>query len=207
MKPMTESVCNTPRFEFLAAPIAGVWLVRRKPITDARGFFARAYCADEFRAVGLVRPIVQINHSYSRVAGTVRGLHFQHPPHHETKIVSCPVGRIHDVAVDLRVGSPTYLQSFGVELSAENRMSLVIPPGCAHGFQTLCDDAETLYYVTSPYHGAAEDGLNPFDPALAIRWPLTVTEVSERDAQRMLIDTVTYSGLRGPFDRDGDGGV
>lgn len=200
MKSMQETVCITPRFDFLVTPIAGVWQVRRKPIMDARGFFARAYCADEFQAIGLMQPIVQINHSYSRAAGTVRGLHFQHPPHHETKIVSCPVGRIYDVAVDLRQGSPTYLQAFGAELSAENRMSLVIPPGCAHGFQALCDDAETQYYVTSPYHGAAEDGLNPLDPILAIRWPLAVTELSDRDAQRTLIDPVTYAGIAGPFE-------
>lgn len=199
MKTMTEPVRTTPRFDFLPTPISGVWQVRRKHITDARGFFARAYCAEEFQTIGLVRPIAQINHSYSRVAGTVRGLHFQHPPYHETKIVSCPVGRIYDVAVDLRRGSPTYLHAFGVELSADNRMCLVIPPGCAHGFQTLCNDAETLYYVTASYHGPAEDGLNPFDPILAIRWPLTVTEVSDRDAQRALIDPAAYAGITGPF--------
>ena len=200
MNAMGDVVRATQRFDFLVTPIAGVWVVRRKPIADARGFFARAYCAEEFRTIGLVRPILQINHSYSRVAGTVRGLHFQHPPHHETKIVGCPVGRIYDVVVDLRRGSPTYLQWFGAELSAENRASLVIPPGCAHGFQTLCDDAETLYYVTAPYHGAAEDGLSPFDPALAIRWPLAVTEVSERDAQRTPIDPETYPGIAELFE-------
>lgn len=195
MNRMNDSVRTSPRFDFVATPIAGVWQVRRKPAVDSRGFFARAYCSEEFKTIGVVQSVVQINHSYSRIAGTVRGLHFQHPPHHETKIVSCPVGRIFDVAVDLRRNSPTYLHTFGAELSAENRTCLVIPPGCAHGFQTLCDEAETLYYVTSPYHGAAEDGLNPFDPVLAIRWPLAATEVSERDAQRALIDRVTYAGI------------
>lgn len=200
-----ESALATPRFNFLPTAIAGVWLVRRKPIADARGFFARDYCAEEFRAIGLVQPIAQINHSHSRVAGTVRGLHFQHAPHHETKIVGCPVGRIYDVAVDLRRGSPTYLRWFGTELSAGNGARLVIPPGCAHGFQTLCDGAETLYYVTAPYHGAAEDGLSPFDPALDIRWPLAATEVSDRDAQRAPIDSATYPGITGFFEEPGDG--
>lgn len=186
---MAEAV-STPRFTFTPTPLAGVWLVRRKPIADARGFFARAYCADEFRTIGLALPIAQINHSYSRHAGTVRGLHFQHPPHHETKIVSCPAGRIFDVAVDLRYGSPTYLQWFGAELSAQAGDALVVPPGCAHGFQTLQDDAQTLYCVTAPYSGAAEDGLNPFDAALGVRWPLAATEVSERDAQRPPLDPV-----------------
>lgn len=184
---MAEAV-STTRFTFAPAPLAGVWLVRRKPIADARGFFARAYCADEFRAIGLALPIAQINHSYSRRAGTVRGLHFQHPPHHETKIVSCPAGRIFDVAVDLRRGSPTFLQWFGTELSAQAGDALVVPPGCAHGFQTLEDDAQTLYCVTAPYSGVAEDGLNPFDASLGVRWPLAATEVSERDAQRPPLD-------------------
>ena len=119
----------TARFRFEPTPLAGVWLVQRQPIADARGFFARLYCAEEFAAIGLAEPPVQINHSYSRHAGTVRGLHFQHPPHPETKIVSCPAGRIFDVAVDLRRGSPTFLQWFGAELSAENQRSLVVPPG------------------------------------------------------------------------------
>lgn len=185
----------TPRFEFHPTPLAGVWRVARKPIRDARGFFARLYCAEEFRAIGLDLPIAQINHSHSRQAGTVRGLHFQHPPHHETKIVSCPVGAIFDVAVDLRRGSPTFLQWYGAELSAANQQSLVIPPGFAHGFQTLSTDAETIYFVTAPYSGAAEDGVHPFDPAVGIVWPVPPTEVSERDAKRAMLDRGSYGGV------------
>lgn len=185
----------TPRFEFHPTPLAGVWRVARKPIRDARGFFARLYCAEEFAAIGLTLSIAQINHSHSRLAGTVRGLHFQHPPHHETKIVSCPVGRIFDVAVDLRRDSPTYLQWYGAELSAENQQCLVIPPGFAHGFQTLDADSETIYFVTAPYSGAAEDGVHPFDPAINVAWPLPAAEVSERDAKRAMIDRATYPGI------------
>jgi dTDP-4-dehydrorhamnose 3,5-epimerase len=191
---MTMQTVATPRFDFEATPLAGVWLVQRKPIGDARGFFARLYCAEEFRAIGVQVALSQLNHSFSRQAGTVRGLHFQHAPHQETKIVSCPAGRIYDVAVDLRRGSPTFLQWFGTELSAENQRSLVIPPGFAHGFQTLSDNAQTLYCVTEAYHAAAEDGLSPFDPALGVRWPLAATEVSARDAQRAAIDPATYPG-------------
>jgi dTDP-4-dehydrorhamnose 3,5-epimerase len=188
----------TARFGFEPTPLAGCWLVQRRPIADARGFFARLYCAEEFAAIGLAGPPVQINHSYSRHAGTVRGLHFQHPPHHETKIVSCPAGRIFDVAVDLRRGSPTFLQWFGAELSAENQRSLVVPPGFAHGFQTLVDDSQTLYAVTAPYSGAAEDGVNPFDAAVGVAWPLAATEVSPRDAQRAALDRASYSGIAWP---------
>lgn len=188
---------DSARFVFEPTPLAGVWLVQRKPIADARGFFARLYCADEFGAIGLRSPPAQLNHSYSRHAGTVRGLHFQHPPHQETKIVSCPAGRIFDVAVDLRRGSPTFLQWFGAELSAENQRSLVVPPGFAHGFQTLVDDSQTLYCVTAPYHAAAEDGVQPFDPAIGVRWPLAATEVSPRDAQRALLDAAAYAGIAG----------
>jgi dTDP-4-dehydrorhamnose 3,5-epimerase len=193
MKPVA-----TARFRFEPTPLAGVWLVQRQPIADARGFFARLYCAEEFAAIGLASPPVQLNHSYSRHAGTVRGLHFQHPPHHETKIVSCPAGRIFDVAVDLRRGSPTYLQWFGAELSAENQRSLVVPPGFAHGFQTLEDDSQTLYAVTAPYSGAAEDGVNPFDAAVGVAWPLAASEVSPRDAQRASIDRASYTGIAWP---------
>lgn len=195
MKPVA-----TARFRFEPTSLAGVWLVQRQPIADARGFFARLYCAEEFAAIGLTGPPVQINHSYSRHAGTVRGLHFQHPPHHETKIVSCPAGRIFDVAVDLRRGSPTFLQWFGAELSAENQRSLVVPPGFAHGFQSLEDNSQTLYAVTAPYSGAAEDGVNPFDAAVGVAWPLPATEVSPRDAQRASIASAGYAGVAWPVE-------
>ncbi|WP_367848648.1 dTDP-4-dehydrorhamnose 3,5-epimerase [Rhodoferax sp. WC2427] len=185
----------TPRFHFQPTPLAGLWLAQRQPIRDARGFFARFYCAQEFAAIGVVQPLAQINHSFSHQPGTLRGLHFQHPPHAETKVVSCLSGRIFDVAVDLRSGSPTFLQWFGVELSAQAQNSLVIPPGFAHGFQTLEPDSEILYLVTTAYSAEFEDGLHPLDPALAIDWPLPVAEISARDAQRPLLDVATYAGV------------
>lgn len=186
---------NTPRFAFSSTPLAGLWQVQRQPIRDARGFFARYYCAQEFATIGLAQPLAQINHSFSSQPGTLRGLHFQHPPHAETKVVSCLSGRIFDVAVDLRRGSPSFLQWFGVELSAQAQNSLVIPPGFAHGFQTLEADSEILYLVTAAYSAEFEDGLNPLDPALAIAWPLAVGEISARDAQRPLLDRAHYPGM------------
>lgn len=133
---------------------------------------------------GVPARIAQINHSYSAKRGTVRGLHFQYPPHAEIKLVSCVRGRVFDVAVDLRAGSPTFLQWHALELSAERHNSLLVPRGFAHGFQALEDDCELLYLTSTPYAQAAEDGLNPTDSRLGhggISWPLAITECSDRD--------------------------
>jgi len=199
---MTLVNFDTPRFRFAPTPLAGVWQLGRKPLADTRGSFMRSYCAREFEAIGLTRPIVQINHSASARRGTVRGLHFQHPPHGETKIVDCVAGRIFDVALDLRAGSPTFLRWFGIELSAGNRQGLIIPPGVAHGYQTLEDDAEVMYLVDAPYRADREDGVNPFDPAIAIAWPLPASEVSARDAERAHLDVAAFTGIgEAPDDR------
>jgi dTDP-4-dehydrorhamnose 3,5-epimerase len=190
-----DTPITTPRFSFLPAPLAGIWRVQRSHIGDARGFFSRFYCAQEFSVIGMTTPLAQINHSLSRLRGTVRGLHFQHLPHAETKVVTCISGRIFDVAVDLRRGSPSFLHWFGTELSAQNQESLVIPPGFAHGYQSLSNDAEIIYLVTTAYSAKAEDGVNPFDPAVGIRWPDPIGEVSERDARRKMLDLADYAGL------------
>ena len=183
------------RFDFHDMPLPGLKLVQRKPIADARGFFARFYCAEEFRAAGLDKPVAQINHTLTRSKGAVRGLHFQHPPHAETKLVSCIAGAVFDVAVDLRAGSPAYLRWHGEILSAENQRSLLIPEGFAHGFQTLTEDCELLYLHTAPFHPGAEGAVNIADPALAIQWPLPVSELSERDRTHPFIDA-HFSGIR-----------
>lgn len=183
------------RFDFHDTPLHGLKLVQRKPISDARGFFARFYCADEFRAAGLDKAIAQINHTLTRSKGAVRGLHFQHPPHAEIKLVSCLSGAVFDVAVDLRADSPTFLRWHGETLSAENRRSLLIPEGFAHGFQTLTEDCELIYLHAAPFHPEAEGALNVADPALAIQWPLPVSELSERDRVHPFIDT-HFSGIR-----------
>ena len=168
--------------------------VERKPIADSRGFFTRLYCAEAFRAAGCKKAVAQINHTLTRVAGTVRGMHFQHRPHAEIKIVSCLRGEVFDVAVDLRGDSPTFLRWHAEALSADNHRTLVIPEGFAHGFQTLTDDCEMLYFHTAAYHAPAEGGLNPSDPRLAVHWPLPVEGVSPRDASHPMLDG-TFTGL------------
>lgn len=175
-------------FDFIPTPLAGLTLVQRKVIEDHRGFLSRFYCADEFRDGCLNKPIVQINHTLTKNKGAVRGMHFQYPPHAETKLVSCLRGEIFDVAVDLRYGSPTFLQWHGVVLSAQNRRSLLIPEGFAHGFQTLTEDCELIYLHTAAYHPESEGALNLVDPRLAIAWPLSPAEISERDRNHKLIE-------------------
>lgn len=182
------------RFTFTATPLQGLWQVVRHPQRDERGFFARFFCATEFLHAGVDRPIAQINHSHTSRRGSVRGLHFQHPPHAETKVVNCVRGEVFDVAVDLRRGSPTFLHWHGARLSADNGHGLVIPPGFAHGFQTLSDDCELIYLHTVPYTPAAEGALNIADPRLAIRWPLPIADVSARDRAHPFIDD-DYAGV------------
>ena len=170
------------RFDFISTPLTGLKLVQRKAIEDHRGFLSRLYCAEEFSEAGIIKkPIAQINHTLTRKKGAVRGLHFQHAPHAETKLVSCLKGEIWDVAVDLRSNSPTFLQWHGEILSAANRKSLLIPEGYAHGFQALTEDCELIYLHTEPYHPEAEGAFNVSDPRLSITWSLPIGELSERD--------------------------
>jgi dTDP-4-dehydrorhamnose 3,5-epimerase len=178
----------TARFDLLPTPLAGLHLLQRKPLGDSRGYLERLFCLEELADVLAGRHIVQINHTLTASRGTVRGLHFQRPPHAETKFVSCLRGEVFDVAVDLRRNSPTFLRWHGEILGAENHRTLIIPEGFAHGFQTLCDDCEMLYFHTTAYHAEAEGGVHALDPALAIQWPLPVTGMSPRDTQHAKID-------------------
>lgn len=177
------------RFHIESTPLAGLKQVTRQPLGDARGWFERLYCAEELAAAADLPFLpVQINRSCTRAVGAVRGMHFQSPPHAEIKLVSCLAGEVYDVAVDLRAGSPTFLHWYGVRLSAQNRVSLLIPQGFAHGFQTLAPDAELLYLHSAAYAPEAEGGVHPRDPALGIAWPLEITEMSPRDAGRPLLE-------------------
>lgn len=185
------------RFDVIDTPLAGLKVVQRKPIRDARGYFSRFFCAEEFRQAGLNDRIAQINHSHSKIAGTVRGMHYQRPPHAETKFVSCIRGEIFDVAVDLRRNSPTFLKWHGEILSAENQRSLLIPEGFAHGFQTLTEDCELLYLVSAAYAPTAEGGVNAQDPMLKIEWPLPVAEMSEKDRSVLFLPS-DYTGIEMP---------
>ena len=174
-------------FEFKSTLLNGLTLVQRKVNEDQRGFLSRFFCVDEFREAGFNMPISQINHTLTRNKGSMRGFHFQYPPYAETKLVSCLHGEVFDVAVDLRNGSSTFLQWYGTILTAQNRQSLLIPKGFAHGFQTLTDDCELVYLHTESYHPEAEGGLNAADPMLRVEWPLEVTDISDRDRNHQLI--------------------
>ena len=175
-------------------PMAGLKRVQRQRLGDRRGFLSRLFCVDELAAVGWLKPIAQINHTYTAKQGAVRGMHFQRLPHAEMKLVSCLRGEAWDVALDLRAGSPTFLHWHALQLSADNGNALLIPEGFAHGFQALTDDVELLYCHSAAYAAEAEGGLNPTDPRLGIRWPLAVTEVSDRDAGHPLI-TSDFEGM------------
>jgi len=169
------------RFDLIETPLAGLIALRRRPCGDSRGFLERIYCADELAPALESRRIAQINRTLTQLPGTVRGLHFQYPPHAETKVVTCLRGSVFDVAVDLRRGSPSFLAWYGRVLSADNRESLIIPEGFAHGFQTLEHDCELLYLHTAPYTPQCEGGLDALDATFNIRWPREVTQRSERD--------------------------
>lgn len=167
------------RFE--ATAIAGAWLVSPEPAVDERGYFARLWCRDEFAARGIDIQMPQASVSYSRTAGTVRGLHFAKNPALEGKLVRCQRGRIFDVLVDLRADSSSYLTHVAVELDAERHVALYVPPGVAHGFQTLMDGCEVHYMMSEPYRPDLAAGVRHDDPAFGINWPLPVSAIAERD--------------------------
>jgi dTDP-4-dehydrorhamnose 3,5-epimerase len=176
------------RFNFIQTPLSGLKLIQRKALEDHRGFFSRFYCVDEFANAGINIPIVQINHTLTCNKGTVRGLHFQYPPHAETKLVSCLKGAIWDVTIDLRNDSKTYLKWHGEILSAKNKKSLYIPKGFAHGFQTLTDDCELIYLHSAVYEPSAEGVINVRDSKICIDWPDVITEISDRDTNAIMIN-------------------
>jgi len=182
------------RFTVADLPLAGLKLVERQKVGDGRGFLSRLFCAEDLAAAGWQKPIAQINQTYTAKRGTVRGMHFQFPPHAEMKLVSCLRGKVWDVAVDLRRGSDTVLHWHAEELSADNQKALLIPEGFAHGFQALTDDVELLYCHSAFFHDEAQGGLDPRDQKLAIEWPLEITELSDRDIQHPRIDE-TFAGV------------
>jgi len=167
---------------FLPTPLSGAYLIEPEQLSDERGFFARTWCSKEFGEMGISPSLVQCNISFNRKKGTLRGMHFQKTPYEEAKVVRCTQGRIYDVMVDLRPESGTFKQWFGAELSAENRLSLYIPGGFAHGFLTLADDAEVLYLMSEFFHPECASGVRWNDPAFSIAWPGEVSVISDRDA-------------------------
>jgi dTDP-4-dehydrorhamnose 3,5-epimerase len=183
------------RFDFKDTNLKGLRVILRQPIVDVRGSFQRVFCEKEFSEERPIVPINQINLSYTKGVGTIRGFHFQYPPYSETKIITCLKGRVFDVAVDLRTNSKTFLKWFGIELSAENYKSLIIPEGFAHGFQSLTNDCELLYIHTNYYNADAEGGIHFQDPKISVKWPLPFVNISKRDQSHPLLDS-TFKGIK-----------
>jgi len=182
------------RLTITELPLAGLKLVERRRLGDSRGFLSRLFCAEELGSAGWQKPVVQINHTLTAKRGTVRGMHYQLPPHAEMKLVSCLRGRVWDVAADLRQGSETFLHWHAEELSDDNQRALLIPEGYAHGFQALTEDVELLYCHSAAFHEEAQGGLNPRDLTLAIEWPLEITELSDADDHHPVVDEV-FAGV------------
>jgi dTDP-4-dehydrorhamnose 3,5-epimerase len=178
----------------LLTSIPGLVVIETTPYFDHRGAFTRLFCHRELSELIGLRHIVQINYSRTSTVGAVRGIHFQYPPHMEMKMVRCLKGRVWDVAVDLRRGSPTFLHWHAEELTLENARMMVIPEGFAHGFQALDPESELMYLHTAFYTSNSEGGLRHDDPRLAIRWPLPVKDLSHRDTNHTLIEP-NFTGL------------
>lgn len=183
------------RFTITDLPIKGPMVVKRNRIGDERGFLSRLFCAEELTQAGWNKPIIQINHTLTELAGTVRGIHYQNPPYTEMKLVTCVRGEVWDVAVDLRHGSPTFLKWHAELLTAENGRALLIPEGFGHGFQTVTDNCELIYLHSEAYKPEAEAGVRFDDPTLRINWPLQITVSSERDRSHPWINT-NFKGIK-----------
>lgn len=166
---------------FKKTKFEGVFVVSLEPLIDKRGFFARTYCKKEFDKINHEGEFVQINHSYNKHKGTIRGMHFQSPPFQEVKLIRCISGSVFDVIVDLRQKSPTFLQYFSIKLSAENKKMIYVPKNFAHGFQTLSENSELIYHHTEFYNPKTDSGIRFDDPKLNINWPLEPKMISEKD--------------------------
>ena len=180
--------------KFNETKIKGLYIAELELFSDDRGFFARAYCNKELEKINIEKPITQINHSSTSTVGAIRGMHYQNTPYTEIKMVRCIVGEIFDVAIDLRKDSDTFLQWHGEYLNSKNFKMMVIPEGFAHGFQVIKPNSELLYFHTESYTQKAESGLLFNDEKIGIRWPLQVTDISDRDLRCKLI-TKEFKGL------------
>jgi len=179
---------------FNLLPLAGAFTIDVQPFQDSRGFFTRTFCEKEFGEKSLVQHFVQANHSGTNGKGVITGMHFQYPPYGETKLVKCVQGSIFDVIVDVRAGSPTFLQWYGAELSADNKRMMYVPVGFAHGFQSLTDYSEITYMVSDFYNKESEGGVRYDDEKVKIDWPLSVSLVSDKDQKIPLID-LSFKGV------------
>ena len=166
---------------FTETKLKGAFIIEPERLEDERGFFARTFCRMEFEAHGLNPNLVQCSVSYNKLKGTLRGMHYQIPPHEEAKLIRCTMGAIYDVMLDLRPNSPTYRQWVSAELTGENRLTLYVPEGIAHGFQTLQDQTEVLYQMSEFYNAESARGVRWDDPFFAIQWPGKPLAISRKD--------------------------
>jgi len=180
--------------KIIDTPIAGVKVIESLPLIDARGSFERWYCEKELAPILDGRRIVQVNQSHTLNVGCIRGLHYQKPPYGEMKFIRCLSGRVWDVALDLRAGSPTFLKWYKQELTPDSKNMFVIPEGCAHGFQVLEKNSKLLYLHTSFYEPGSEGRVNYADKLVNITWPLPPTDISERDMKHPMLDS-NFKGL------------
>lgn len=176
--------------KIIETPLKGAYVIKPEPFQDNRGMFCRIFCKKELEIIGFDKEIVQVNHSTNRKQGALRGMHFQKPPKSEIKFVKCLRGAVWDVIVDLRESSPTFLKWHGERLTHENMHMMYIPKGFAHGFQTLQPDTELLYFHTEFYSPDNEDAVRFDDPKINIRWPLEITEISDRDKNHAFITDI-----------------
>ncbi|MDQ7047723.1 MAG: dTDP-4-dehydrorhamnose 3,5-epimerase [Sulfurovum sp.] len=181
------------KLNIISTKIKDLYIIEPNSFSDERGSFSRIYCEDELKEI-LDVSIKQINHSVTKEKGTVRGMHFQYEPNSEVKMVKCIKGRVLDIVVDIRKDSPTFLETFSVELSAENQKMIYIPKGFAHGFQTLEDDTELLYMHSTIYAPSNEGALNIKDLSLGIKWPLKIKNLSKRDNEHEFLDN-SFKGI------------
>jgi dTDP-4-dehydrorhamnose 3,5-epimerase len=179
---------------FSPTPLKGSYIIELEQFTDNRGWFARYFCKKEFEKINHNKEWVQMNHSFTIKKGTIRGMHYQVAPYMEIKMIRCIAGVVFDVIVDLRKDSSTFLQWFGIELSAQNKKMIYIPGGFAHGFQSLSDDAELLYHHSEYYTPGAEGGIKYDDPRINIEWPLSVSIISDRDSAHPYFDN-NFKGI------------
>ena len=180
--------------KFIETQLKGVYIIDLQPVSDNRGWFARTFCKKEFSEIGHTKEWVQLNHSFTNEKGTIRGMHYQIPPHSEIKMVRCIAGAVLDIVVDLRKGSNTFAKWVSVELNSNNKRMIYVPEGFAHGFQTLSDNCELIYHHSAYYEPASEGGIRYNDPLVDIQWPLAVTDVSDRDLSHSLLNQ-SFNGI------------
>ena len=181
--------------KFNSTGLKGSYVIDVFPIEDERGWFVRTFCKDEFREIGHTKEWLQMNHSFTNEAGSIRGMHFQKPPFSEIKLIRCIAGKVFDVIIDLRKNSDTFLKWFGTELSAKNKKMIYIPEGFAHGFQTLTDNCELIYHHSQFYKPGFEGGIKYDDSMINIEWPCKITNISKRDEEHNYLDQ-NFEGIK-----------